>query len=786
MSQQTNPSLTSVLDNAYKKDFFNQGENGMNQVSYLGLLDCKEVVERVQSSLVGLNVALVRGNNSKRGNLDVDRNRIIKLIQSCVECVEELSNENKILYLKHLFVLIFSKRDIRGCYGSGERTLSFWSFIELTFHYPEIMLNLFEILPDVGSWLDFKYIYGICCEDLKLEVSHKKIDLLTKIKEKIIAIIHSQLMLDEYTLLHGTDKKQLSLLAKWIPKQNSEYSKKYKMDKVIAKKYFPSLWKKDFKKACKALRHLVSTLNTQIATTEKLMCEKRFSEINFEIVPGRCLNKNHKAWLDINKNGVRKNIDDQDRETARLNYLKFLDRLYLGKSSSKGNSMFIHEIVNEVLVHLQIYKNTEKFRLCNQERYDLLNAQFNDHFIKINSCSHDNLLSDTVFQVDVSGSMVGDPLGVSIGVGILGASLENNKYKNRLITFENIPRWIILEYPCDKINYTYSYPGYRNNTYPLGEFKIEKVCKELDWIEKIAITGLSGWGGNTNFLAATEMVASVAQLNNIQMPKNIICITDMQWDDADGKYYPSDVYTNSIAGKIDHNKSFLNNIDMLEYYFKNTFTKGTNFPIGMPKYIVWNVRGNQDKLGFPVKVHDTRVQMISGFSTSMLKIFLKKGVFNEDKNSWDILEEILEHHDYDNVRNIINHTISQDNKLEVRGHKIKQNVLYPASYRPSQDWDSTEQLKHNYEMKIKSLNNSLFNDNNKINLHQYTEQKVSDYFEKLDKMKENQKNIQKKEDEICDNLRKQANNYTLSNTMINQNLNFNNTTSDYKSARYFW
>ena len=27
----------------------------------------------------------------------------------------------------------------------------------------------------------------------------------------------------------------------------------------------------------------------------------------------------------INKNGVRKNIDDQDRETARLNYLKFLD-----------------------------------------------------------------------------------------------------------------------------------------------------------------------------------------------------------------------------------------------------------------------------------------------------------------------------------------------------------------------------------------------------------------------------------------------------------------------------
>ena len=34
----------------------------------------------------------------------------------------------------------------------------------------------------------------------------------------------------------------------------------------------------------------------------------------------------------------------------------------------------------------------------------------------------------------------------------------------------------------------------------------------------------------------------------------------MQWDDADGKYYPSDVYTNSIAGRIDHNKSFLNNI----------------------------------------------------------------------------------------------------------------------------------------------------------------------------------------------------------------------------------
>merc|ERR1711998_67873 len=105
------------------------------------------------------------------------------------------------------------------------------------------------------------------------------------------------------------------------------------------------------------------------------------------------------------------------------------------------------------------------------------------------------------YQVDVSGSMEGDPMGVSIGIGILGCSLPNNSYRNRLLTFESLPNWIKLEYPVSHYEFTYLYPGQKSRSYPLGKFNLSKVNKELDWIEKIAIVCGSSWGGNTNFVS---------------------------------------------------------------------------------------------------------------------------------------------------------------------------------------------------------------------------------------------------------------------------------------------
>ena len=667
-------SITSVLDEFHKKkrNIYNYGENGNKQLSFYGYANIKKTTEEVyikeaQAALIGLNTYLVRGNNSTKNCIGVDRVRVSNLILETYDKIIKLDTKNQQTYLEYLIILCFNKRDIRGNYGNGERKLSYWFIIELAKLYPDTLSNLLEILPEFGSWLDFKYLYGICCEDLKSETNKDNINILSKIKKKLLEIQYSQLILDEITINENSNNiKQISLLAKWVPKQGSEYSRKYKIDKELAKLYYPNLWKKDFKKACKSLRQLISKLNTAICTTEKYMCANNFADIKFELVPGRCLSKNHLTWLNENENGDIKKKYSIDRNKTRENYLSFINKVKNNTVKTKGKSLFIHEIVNKIKCCILKYHNTEVFKQNEPELYELLNSQFNDHYLNILESSksfNPSQFKDILFQVDTSGSMHGDPLGVSVGVGVLGSSLTDKFYKNRLITFESIPRWIILEYPDNFHDYQYNYPGYRSNTYPLGNFNQNKIGKELDWIEKITITLGSAWGGSTNFISALNLVSDAAQLSGSKMPSKIVCITDMQWNTADSTSMTEscdymDSYNSGIKSLYSCVKnwgesSYLSEIDNIENFFQNTFIKGTNISLGMPKLIVWNVRGNQSNVGFITESHDPRVQTVSGFSTSMLKLFLKEGLFKSNSTSWDSLKEILDNEDYNTIKDII-------------------------------------------------------------------------------------------------------------------------------------
>ena len=110
--------------------------------------------------------------------------------------------------------------------------------------------------------------------------------------------------------------------------------------------------------------------------------------------------------------------------------------------------------------------------------------------------------NDTVFQADVSGSMTGDPLDVSTSASVIGASLTTGPFRNRVMTFESIARWIKLEYPATRDEYM-SFCGYggdygsrRSQTkFPLGNaFDKSRVGQELDWLEKLYVINCSGWG----------------------------------------------------------------------------------------------------------------------------------------------------------------------------------------------------------------------------------------------------------------------------------------------------
>jgi hypothetical protein len=173
--------------------------------------------------------------------------------------------------------------------------------------------------------------------------------------------------------------------------------------------------------------------------------------------------------------------------------------------------------------------------------------------------------------VDVSASMKGTPMEVAIALGILVSMTCDIAWRNRFITFETNPTWVDLS-----------------------------DCTTL--FSKVKKTQRAPWSGSTNFEAAFEMILKVAcdaKLNPDQIP-DLIVFSDMQFNSAG---------------------SFGETMFMLmTRRFSEEGIKICGSPWPLPKIIFWNIAG--DTRGYPVDANQPNVQMLSGFSPSLLKLLL--------------------------------------------------------------------------------------------------------------------------------------------------------------------
>jgi hypothetical protein len=628
------------------------GPKGATEVTTAGMSSTGNFVKDIEGAIVALNTSLVRGNKSTTEDIGVDRSTIEKLVENVLHQCTNVDMPTREQYLRDLFSLVFQKRAIRAGFGGGERTLSFWLLIALYDSFPKTVTELLKQVPEYGSWQDFKSIYRIVHRENRFHSNDIK-----AILEREWA---NQIMLDWHTYqVKGTsasdnEDRTISLVAKWIPKNGSSLDKETGVSRKIANLCWGGdpHWIQASKS--KNYRKIYTTLNGVINTTERLMASRQFDKINFRLVPGRCLNKFHRVWMDEDKSGARRHEGDPVREMCRKNYQEFLKAVAEGKATAKGKSMFVHEIANEIIQ----CGNLERWKLENPERYTLLNAQFGDHVTAIQeSCEGESTgVSDTVFLADVSGSMGGDPMGCAISVSVIGSSLANGPYKNLVLSFESESRVVDLSYPKTPAAFN-SFPGYGKRAFPLGtHFNPARVGKELDWVEKIYVLGKSGWGGSTNFISALDKIVTVAQTYSVPMPKRIICITDMCWDSADRGY--TQTATTEFTRKLSKHKS--GSYKTLLGSIKDVLHQ---MNLELPEFIVWNARGrNQyEPVGYAAQAHDDKIKMISGFNVSMLKLFLTTGDLVEpaspgDTNagdSYELIKKMFDHEDYDKIREIV-------------------------------------------------------------------------------------------------------------------------------------
>lgn len=288
-----------------------------------------------------------------------------------------------------------------------QKSVSFYkALVKLYLTNKDMVLELVNTIPQWGYYKDYFMIQLYCHnyeekEDDEDDEKKTVRELSLYIYELLIETLE-----DDYAnFKKGLGKNEISMLAKWIPRQNKSFDKKYGFVNEICKLMYPN----DSSLAAKIkYRKMISTLNKHLGTTEIYLCSKEYDKIDFDNMPSNCYYRNMKTFMnnDITKSKMRTHLYSK--------YVKFDFKEFMDKIIFKKNSDFEKGILIEV---------------WNINRLDYKDQL--DTLLGINMNNVDVL-------IDMSKSMYDNKLiSISIGIALLVLSYGNkviiNAHKPYLI-----------------------------------------------------------------------------------------------------------------------------------------------------------------------------------------------------------------------------------------------------------------------------------------------------------------------------------------------------------------
>jgi hypothetical protein len=454
------------------------------------------------------------------------------------------------------WLIAFQTRDVRG--GKGEREV-FYKMINYLLSKSDIGLSLrmLALVPEYGCWIDLIHI-----------MEHAPTFI---IKNAIIQMIKDQLVKDEAAM---AAKKSVSLLAKWLPREQKAHAN------LIPE--FANIGFNDTKQTknwkLMQYRKRVSALNKYLKTTEINMCGGTWAQIEPSAVPGRCLNINRTAFFNQKlKQPNKSRTASADRIKCADNFKTFMFQVRTGEKKINGaETVFPHQITKKIALD------------CSEEQEALLEEQWNAIREKTAAAGG---LTKTVVISDVSGSMEGTPMDISIALGILISEINDSEFKDHVMTFHTTPSWVSLA-----------------------------SCKSLK--EKVERMQAAPWGGSTNFEASMDLILDrlvAASVRVEDQPDDILVLTDMGFDEAS------------------HGSAF--HIDEIRRKWSAAGYK-------VPRIIIWNLRAQYKE--YHASAQQSAVLTLSGWSPALLKT-LSSDKKNID-NSVEVLRALLDDSRYDPVR----------------------------------------------------------------------------------------------------------------------------------------
>ncbi|KAJ8749402.1 hypothetical protein K2173_018894 [Erythroxylum novogranatense] len=359
--------------------------------------------------------------------------------------------------------------------------------------------------------------------------------------ERVSDFFADYLMADMQHLKSGETNK-VSLAAKWCPSLDSSFDRSTLLCESIARKVFPQELYPEYEGIEEA--HYAYRVRDRLRK-EVLVPLRRILELpevyiganRWDLIP-------YNRVASVAMNFYKEKFKKHDGER----FSKYLDDVKTGKAKMAAGALLPHQIILALedddggqVAELQWKRMVE----------DLLQKG------KLRNC---------LAVCDVSGSMSGMPMEVSVALGLLTSELSEEPWKGQLITFSENPT-------LQEVH---------------GDSLVEKTrfVKEMEW------------GMNTNFQKVFDLILTVAVNGNLkedQMIKRLFVFSDMEFDQASLNPWETDY---QVIVKKFTEKGFGNVI---------------------PEIVFWNLR---DSRATPVPGSEKGVALVSGFSKNLMKLFL--------------------------------------------------------------------------------------------------------------------------------------------------------------------
>jgi hypothetical protein len=400
------------------------------------------------------------------------------------------------------------------------------------------------------------------------------------------------------------NKEPVSLLGRWIPREKSSKKFSWIFHRLAEIMYsqFTVLpeggWRNrehlmSARKKCKIhLKKLIVKLSGADGgsdTPQVKMAGKEWSKIEFNKVTSVTLRKQKMAILNKDKKGNKRSEED-DRIQCAANYSEHIKKAIAGDKSAKvhGKRLDVGQLAKDGYSYRGMGDDEEILR-------QTINLQWASQ--TENNKGLENI--PIVAMCDTSGSMECDdgiPLNNAIGLSIRISELCHPAFRDRILTFDAVPKWI-------------------------------KTSECKDFVEKAQTVRNSAWGMNTDFhLAMDEMISALVE-NNINpndVRKMVLAVfSDMQFD---GSYTNGNIFDDAY---LQIKRKFA------EAGMRTTWQS----PYDPPHLLFWNLRKTT---GFPATTYTKNITFLSGYSSTLLNVFCNKGIDAlREVTPYTMLQEML-------------------------------------------------------------------------------------------------------------------------------------------------